>query len=145
HIADKRPPGFFAAWLADPARLNRDHRMPVFSLSAEERTAVTLFLAEQKSAKSDPDFALRAGAKRGAEGKKLIDKFRCAACHRLPEAEPARGQPAPRLGAESDWRHSCLGPPDTAKSRPGYRLRDRDAQAVRAYYAGYRATAEGRP
>src|SRR5262249_40915991 len=37
HIADKRPSGFFASWLADPARLNVDHRMPVFPLSDDER------------------------------------------------------------------------------------------------------------
>src|SRR5262249_39629908 len=48
-IADKRPPGFFAVWLADPSRLNRDHRMPVFPLSAEERLSLSLFLAAQKT------------------------------------------------------------------------------------------------
>ena len=42
HIADKRPGGFFAAWLADPARLNRDHRMPTFPLSDDERTSLAL-------------------------------------------------------------------------------------------------------
>src|SRR5262249_12625633 len=48
-VADKRPADFFAAWLADPARLNADHRMPVFALSEEERAALASFLAQQKS------------------------------------------------------------------------------------------------
>jgi mono/diheme cytochrome c family protein len=49
HIADKRPPRFFAAWLAESSRLNRDHRMPVFQLSEEERAALSLFLSAQKA------------------------------------------------------------------------------------------------
>jgi len=36
-IADKRPAEFFALWLAEPARINRHHRMPVFELTSEER------------------------------------------------------------------------------------------------------------
>src|SRR6185437_5485437 len=47
HIADKRPSSFFAAWLTDPAHLNRDHRMPIFSVSNDERTSLALFLAAQ--------------------------------------------------------------------------------------------------
>jgi mono/diheme cytochrome c family protein len=49
HIADKRPADFFAVWLDEPARLNRDHRMPVFQLSNKERASLGQFLAAQKS------------------------------------------------------------------------------------------------
>src|SRR5207253_163021 len=44
-IADKRSPAFFPTWLAQPERLNRDHRMPVFALTDDERTSLSLFLA----------------------------------------------------------------------------------------------------
>src|SRR5262249_51379248 len=142
-VADKRPPDFFAAWLADPVRLNRDHRMPVFSLEANERTSLALFLAEQKSgAKSD--FTARKPAGRHVEGKKLVEQLRCAACHRLPEERGEAAPTAPRLGERSDWQRSCLHEPDPARHRPGYHLGKEDARALRVYYTGLRAAPEGR-
>jgi cytochrome c553/cytochrome c5 len=140
HLADKRPPGFFAAWLADPARLNADHRMPVFPLADDERTSLSLFLAEQKSPEAKTDFTVHAGQERRAEGRRLVGQFNCSACHRLPEALPHEA--APRLGERSDWGRSCVGEPDAAKRRPGYRLADKDARAVRLYYAERRQTAD---
>ena len=71
HIGDKRPAAFFTDWLSEPARLNRDHRMPVFPLSADERASLSLFLAAQKSGKAGPEPDGRASAERRAEGKKL--------------------------------------------------------------------------
>ncbi len=144
HIADKRPPEFFATWLAEPARLNRDHRMPVFTLSADERTALGLFLAAQKSEGAKPDFTARAPAERRAAGRKLVEQMRCAACHRLPEATPAP-RPASHLGERSDWQRSCLQGPDAARHRPGYRLSDADARAVRVYYGKLRPAPAGHP
>jgi mono/diheme cytochrome c family protein len=146
HVADKRPPGFFAAWLADPARLNRDHRMPVFSLSDDERTSLALFLAEQKPEGAKPDFGARDSADRRAEGRKLGEQFHCGACHRLPEAANEPPQPkAPRLGEQSHWDRSCSGAPDAAKHRPGYRLGASDANALRRYYTSRRAPSENKP
>lgn len=152
HIADKRPAAFFAAWLADPAQLNRDHRMPAFTLSNDERTSLSLFLSEQKT--SGERSASAGRAPRKADGRKLVEQFRCAACHRLPEPlagasglsgvahkpdAPARG---PRLDARSNWDHSCSGAPDAETHRPGYRLPNGDARALRVYYAGVRSTPE---
>jgi cbb3-type cytochrome oxidase cytochrome c subunit len=139
HVADKRPANFFAAWLAEPARLNRDHRMPTFALSADERTALSLFLAEQRSGPAKPAQVRRDSAPSRAKGRKLVEQFRCAACHRLPETSAATPAPtktalAPHLGTASNWQHGCLGPPDPRKQRPGYRLLDRDARALRIYY-----------
>jgi mono/diheme cytochrome c family protein len=143
HIADKRPPGFFAAWLADPSRLNRDHRMPVFPLSAEERLALSLFLAEQKaSGRREPAVGSEENSRltpaaRLVEGRKLIEQFRCAACHRLPESAAEKAIPAAaRLDDRSNWDRSCAGTPDPAKHRPGYRLGKDDADALRLYYTG---------
>jgi mono/diheme cytochrome c family protein len=136
HIADKRPAHFFSTWLADPARLNRDHRMPVFSLSADERTSLALFLAEQGTKSAKPDFRGKGPADRVAEGGKLVERFRCATCHRLPgEGKEKPGRPtAPRLGKGSAWDRACSGAADPGKQRPGYRLNERDARALRSYY-----------
>jgi cytochrome c553 len=148
YIADKRPSGFFAAWLAEPARLNCDHRMPVFTLSDDERTSLALFLSEQKStgerttptgpsSSHQPADAGRPPQK--ADSRQLIEQFRCAACHSLPEAASVI-HPAPRLDARSNWDRACIGAPDPATHRPGYRLSSGDARAVRAYYTGVRST-----
>jgi cytochrome c553 len=143
HIADKRPPDFFAVWLSDPARLNRDHRMPIFSLSDKERTSLALFLAEEKSERGKPNATqsiapVRSHPERGneREGRKLAEKFGCAACHRLPETnrETTRS-PLPRLNEHSNWDHSCMGSPDSSKHRPGYQLSKDDARSVRRYYS----------
>ncbi|HEY7426291.1 MAG TPA: c-type cytochrome, partial [Gemmataceae bacterium] len=140
HIADKRPPGFFTTWLADPSQLNRDHRMPVFALSAEECTSLSLFLAAQKTEGERANFNSPKSTKQGVEGRKLVEQFRCLACHRLPEAASEKvTHSAPRLGERSNWGRSCVGTPDTTKHRPGYRLSKLDAQALRLYYTGARA------
>jgi mono/diheme cytochrome c family protein len=149
HIADKRPPGFFAVWLSEPQHLNRDHRMPIFSLSNHERTSLALFLAEQKtrgerpasagwSSPHKPASAGRSPAR--AEGRRVAEQFHCAACHRLPEAirDPA-SRNAPRLDAHNNWDRSCLSSPDAMKHRPGYRLSKDDARAVRGYYVAARS------
>src|SRR5205823_500800 len=134
-VADKRPLGFFAAWLADPARLNHDHRMPVFPLSDDERASLALFLSGQKSGGVKPDFSAPDAAERRAEGGRLIEQFRCGACHRLPgETSGPPALAATRLGERSNWDRSCLGAPDPASHRPGYHLGERDARALRLYY-----------
>ncbi|MHB1424213.1 MAG: hypothetical protein ACYC3I_13640 [Gemmataceae bacterium] len=137
HIADKRPADFFSVWLADPARLNRDHRMPVFQLSDKERAALARFLAEQKS--SGEPAANAAGSPKRAEGRKLAEQFGCAACHRLPEALRDTMHPAPRLDNRGKWDRSCAALPDASKHRPGYRLSEDDSRALRRYYAAARS------
>ncbi len=147
-IADKRPADFFALWLAEPARLNRDHRMPVFPLSSKERASLALFLAQQKT-EPGPSNAMPSTAaghspaahRSEKEGRKLAEQFGCAVCHRLPETpynRPSRS--VPRLDERSDWEHSCIGQPDVTKHRPGYRLSKDDARALRCYYRAVRSS-----
>jgi mono/diheme cytochrome c family protein len=146
-IADKRPPGFFDVWLAEPARLNRDHRMPVFTLSNKERASLALFLAEQKTSRSESNATqsvadVRSHAERGneKEGRKLAEKLGCAACHRLPETIHETSRSAPRLNERSNWDHSCVDLPDANKHRPGYRLGKDDARALRRFYTAARSS-----
>ncbi len=151
HIADKRPPGFFAVWLAEPDRLNRDHRMPIFQLSNKERASLALFLGEQRTSGERPALAgwssphqpANVGrSPRVAEGRKLAEQFGCATCHRLPETISERKiRSAPRLDERSNWESSCVDLPDGKKHRPGYRLSKDDTRALRSYYAAVRSNA----
>ncbi|MDX1947498.1 MAG: c-type cytochrome, partial [Pirellulaceae bacterium] len=131
HIAAKRPAEYFARWLADPASLNRDHRMPLFELSAAERTSLSLWLAEQ--GKVDRTDVRSAG--KVDEGQKLVARFRCAACHRLEVGEPVVPEKVRPITTASDWSRSCAGSSDSTKARPGYRLSAADQRALQAYYS----------
>jgi cytochrome c2/glucose/arabinose dehydrogenase len=140
NIADKRPADFFARWLADPASTNPTHRMPVFPLSTDERQHLAAFLAGQHAA-TTVDVASAEPRDDGGDqnrGRALVAAHHCGSCHELP----ARGdQPAPKpaaiskrkIVADSDWEKSCLGEPDPALARPGYRLRSEQRAAVVAF------------
>lgn len=170
-IAAKRPAAFFVRWLTDPAKLNADHRMPVFKLSELERSDLVVYLATLRGEKnSDNDAgaaassAQRALSPRGeieeelvARGRRLIAEHRCASCHRLPTEDKALARlddsPAAflRKNAKSNWDDSCLGEPNAAKHRPGYRLDDTRRKAVATYLkqaaappAGVTPTFDGR-
>ncbi|HEX5104200.1 MAG TPA: c-type cytochrome, partial [Pirellulaceae bacterium] len=133
NIAAKRPAEFFARWLTDPASLNKHHRMPVFELSADERTSLALWLAKQRAVGN----ALR-GVPPGdvARGEKLIQQFRCAACHTLPGVKDgSRNSFAKQLAAASDWTRSCAGESDAKAQRPGYRLAEDDRSALKTYFS----------
>src|SRR5439155_22916115 len=83
-----------------------------------------------RTAGSKPD--ARTAADPRPDGRKPVERFRCAACHQLPEAgEHSR---VARLGPRSDWQQSCAGRPDSKKDRPGYGLSEIDARAVTLYY-----------
>ena len=140
-IADKRPPEFFARWLADPASLNRHHRMPVFEVSASERTSLSLWLAQQgvrdrsppKDQSGDP-----------AAGQRLVKRHRCASCHPLP-GENAKTPAIPALSAASRWPRSCAGQVDAHAARPGYQLDQADREALAAYYSAARRSTKTAP
>src|SRR6185369_7994944 len=83
-VASKRPAGFFATWLAEPAKLNPDHRMPVFDLSQEERTSLSMYLASLGPSKK-PASDAKPEASLIATGRKLVSTHRCASCHSLPK------------------------------------------------------------
>lgn len=44
HVRQRRSASWLTTWLADPQRLNADHRMPVFSLTEEERHLIVMAL-----------------------------------------------------------------------------------------------------
>jgi len=133
HVAAKRPAEFFEAWLADPARLNRDHRMPVFPLTPDQRTSLSLYL-QTLGAPATVDAVDRPVA--GIDGAKLIRSTGCANCHELPKALAADARLArTKLSAATIARDqdTCLNEPDAAAHRPGFRLSEDYQRAIRMY------------
>ena len=138
-IAAKRPAPFFARWLADPASLNRDHRMPVFDLKPAERESLALWLASQhdtvgSAVPGAPDPAPTGG--NAVRGEKLVMSLRCGSCHTLPSRDPPRPAAAIKeLTSASDWSRSCAAVPDAKAARPGYQLAAADQTALRTYFS----------
>ena len=119
--------------------------MPVFPLSDEERHRLASFLATQHGVlPKNRELATVADYGGNAEqGRELIHAHRCGACHELPRNEYAEApQPAEvrphRIPADADWEKSCLGEPDPARARPGYRLRPEQRAAVVSYVRAIR-------
>jgi mono/diheme cytochrome c family protein len=145
-IARKRPPEFFARWLADPAKINADHRMPMFKLTELEQADLGAYLATLGAASttreraSEPQTEMKSHsfAKDVVElGRRLVASHRCASCHRLP-ADDTLATTKVSLSIKPNWENSCFGAPDAAKYRPGYFL---DAQQ-RASVGEYLSQAE---
>ncbi len=130
-VAAKRPAEFFARWLADPASLNRHHRMPTFELSSDERASLSLWLADSGAS----DNATTGGNPGDpAAGQRIVERLRCASCHALPgDANKPPGLAA--LSAASRWDRSCAGDVDSKIGRPGYRLGVVDQDALKVYYS----------
>ncbi|MEX2115210.1 MAG: c-type cytochrome, partial [Pirellulales bacterium] len=129
-IASKRPPGFFARWLAHPEHINRQHRMPVFALSELERDSLSLYLQTLGKRAVDETAIDAESSSRGAA---IVKAERCGACHVLPSASPATVRLPLDTGALEHATNTCLLEPDAKHQRPGYRLPERDRQAIATY------------
>jgi len=158
-IAAKRPATFFDAWLSAPAKLNPDHRMPVFTLTPHERISLSLYLAslgKPANAANSGDAATKADEPLLARGRALVQSHRCAACHALPEAKPGSNEnlaaavpsAAKAIGPGSDWSRSCVAPPQAnahSAHQPHYALAPAQAEAVRMFYQQVARPARAKP
>lgn len=140
-IGAKRSADWLRTWLTDPAKLNADHRMPVFNWTAPERVhelqALVEFLAKSRPSNTEtvkpPPSDLTASPELIEQGRKLVNAARCAACHRIP------GIPQPELQGLSnlaqspaDSPKSCLqSEPRRESWRPGFP--EEHLAALRAY------------
>jgi mono/diheme cytochrome c family protein/glucose/arabinose dehydrogenase len=131
-IAEKRPAQFFRDWLRKPEQLNTDHRMPVFNLNSEEVGDIAAFLSTLGKPKAEQDGDGRLGAAPSLleAGKRVLNQTRCAACHEIPGIDRAA---ASRIDLQKVPSDGCLGEPDVARNRPGYRLNQEDRAAVREF------------
>lgn len=98
-VSAKRSAEWVYQWLAEPGQLNRDHRMPVFRLSKEERRQLAVSLGGKRTATTPSEPV----ADRIEHGRELVMAARCASCHRIP------GVPHPgSIKPTGSW--SCLEP-----------------------------------
>ncbi len=146
-IAAKRPAGFFARWLKDPAAVNPAHRMPVVRLNDQEVVDLAAYLSKQGEptpaavGEVATDQLLR-------QGRQIIEQKRCAACHQIPGFE--RPDPLPvdlvasvgNSATAGDLLQGCFVPNSPAPNRPTYRLSRQDQQAVAEYLRSTVRTAE---
>lgn len=140
-VGRKRPTEFLARWLADPASVNIDHRMPAFPLDPLEQADLVLYLSGLDE--GGPRAGMRQNRAAAAEdaiarGKQWVAEANCRACHRLPEELPPVELRATPFAADTAWHRSCLGEPQPATLRPGFRLSPEDQEALKAYLAGCR-------
>lgn len=140
HVADKRPPEFFVAWLREPDDANINHRMPIFELDDTEIANLAAYLSSLGATEAESrSFAFdveAADAERVELGRRLVDQARCAACHRLPEKDRAAWPPVlASLDRSANWNASCLATPERQQLRPGYQLNASQAGAIATYFS----------
>ncbi len=133
-VAAKRPQEFFARWLENPRQCNADARMPRYELAPHERQSLVLFLQQQgRGQGGNGPTPKQLSATLVQQGRQLVRRFRCGACHRLPQEEKLP-QGLPPLAEASRWKQGCLGSPDPVRGRPGYELPREARQILRHYY-----------
>lgn len=134
-IAAKRPKDFLAAWLKDPAKLNADHRMPVYELNAKQRDDLTAYLATLSQDKSIAKTPVREfNEPLVARGREVVAANRCNTCHTLPgDAKNASHPLQVALTPGNLWQAGCMDQPNPRKGQPGYRLAKADQEAITTY------------
>jgi mono/diheme cytochrome c family protein len=129
-IAEKRPVPFFEHWLADPASLNQDHHMPLFSLTTEERGQLTSFLATRGN--SHNESRASTDQTRISHGRQLVAEANCVACHRLAD-DSITVVDGTTLSSTTDWNKGCLTSALVSRRQPGFRLAKTDRSAIREF------------
>ncbi len=130
----KRTSNFVTRWLENPAFANADHRMPVFELTPLERADLGVFLQSLTGQSQSPKVSepIAEEPHMVSEGKALLHKYRCSACHRLPQPS-ANPVPVNPLSSESRWTEGCMADTPQNASVPHYELSLRDRAALRAF------------
>ena len=142
-VGNRRNSIWLMKWFVTPQLINADHRMPVFSLTDDERRQIVAALV--KSQETAPVSALNKDVYDDAaiaRGRELVTKANCAGCHAIPGIEtPKAGRMRPAAKTTSDKVHSCLaGEQRNAKSSaaermPHYRLNETQREQIRVWLA----------
>jgi len=110
---------YLVAWLRDPKALSPRTPMPRPNLDPAELQAVASYLGTLRAASMDDHRADSLAArqtKRGqpAEGRKLLLRLRCAACHAIPGIQAPRKKvplPLQAMRDDPDWLYAYLDRP----------------------------------
>src|SRR5579863_7062295 len=135
HVGSKRTTAWIYGWLKDPAKLNKDHRMPVFKLSDDERRSLALYLsADPITGKAAPAEQSKLTPQSVEAGKKLLETARCAACHRIANMT-ANLQAIPSLARfQVDWAKAWSeAAADPKHARPAYPFTTDERLAIRTF------------
>jgi mono/diheme cytochrome c family protein len=154
-VASRRSAQWLMTWLKSPEQLNSDHRMPVFSLSDDERRQMVAALitlsnsvaTENEKVAANEPAQLNDEAKI-EEGRRLVTAARCSACHSIPTVEPL-AKKLLRIPADADLsaESSCVAAtavnsePDSPPKKtglkktgqPGFQISDARRQHLQAW------------
>jgi len=139
----KRPAGFLTRWLRDPAAINRSHRMPVFTFTADELESLDLWELGQWNRISPRSVLEEKALDRRPlipQGERLVTTFQCGNCHVLSRtAADLVAAKQSSLTAASNWSRTCSGQPNRERNQPGYQLQPVDQDALKTYYSAPRS------
>ena len=154
NIGTRRSQKWLLTWLNDPQRLNADHRMPIFSLTDEERQAIVTALAERNQTGEPVGVSPRTVDERNVRGltpsgspqlseetsagRQLFEQLRCAACHRMKDSKLAKFARAKSDLSRpiTDWSKACWDnghQPSAIGHQPDYH--GLDPEAIKAFLA----------
>ena len=157
-IEKRRTAKWLSKWLQAPGELNPNHRMPVFSLSDDERRQIvaTLVLSnsEEKVTPAPADDVSK--EKRSppsleasiANGRRIATAANCAGCHSIKGLEPSSIKIArPTKLQSADSSHNCLavkkpqsstGDNSEPDHRPWFQTTDVERQQLNAWLTSIR-------
>lgn len=146
-LADKRPSAAIARWLSDPQTINVDHRMPSFELTALQKLDLHAWLSQAKtdsdstrpgSSESQGDTQLHPSQAalqvRLENGRNLIAKHQCGACHRLPQPLQSAVVKT-RITEQSRWTEGCLSRSShqANQAKMTFKLSEPELQSLHSY------------
>ncbi|HQX50988.1 MAG TPA: c-type cytochrome [Planctomycetaceae bacterium] len=142
-VGKRRDSAWLMEWLATPKSINADRRMPLFSLTDDERRQIVAALT--KSGETGQAAAHNETARDQAavaRGRELVIRANCASCHAIPGIETAKAERVrPTTSPTSDTAHNCLAEArgDTksqaAERLPRYRLNENQRKQIHAWLA----------
>lgn len=132
-IARRRTRAWLLAWLQDPARLNANHRMPIFALSDAERQQIAAALIPAPKQLPSWKDVIPGGKEAVQRGEMLLAAHRCAACHQIDKvaAAPARSLREPNV----NWANACTAPGSVLPNQP--KFAGIDGTAIQAWVASW--------
>ncbi len=131
HVGSKRSAQWLLQWMRKPETLNAHHRMPAFSLNGKQSQQIAAYLAglkDKHAAKSSSEE--KPTPKQIANGKELITKLNCAACHQIPGIE--MNKKIVHLKSDSETG-SCVQSESKKRSSNQPLLRHADENSLQAW------------
>lgn len=136
-LSTRRSSEWLSTWLADPAKINSKHRMPLVTLSEKERAQIVLALMTPPKEAPPATKAAERSTDEGliARGAKLITSARCAQCHEIPGQTLVDPPITSLISKTLNWQKGCLQAPDRTRNRPGFP--QVDGRGIQAYLASW--------